>query len=589
MADQNILVRVGADISNLTSGLRDATSRLSSFARESSATFQKIGNAGKGLAVTGAAAAAASGAVLGIGLNYLASAEKTKVGLETLTGSAAETKTIMKDLQKFALKTPFEFEGLVAGTRRLIGMGMASEQATSMIKATSDAVAAAGGGAEELDGVVTALGQIAAKGKVSSEEVNQAAERGIPLWRILSEQMGKTPAELMKMAEEGKLLAKDALPAIQKGFENSFGGASAEQANTFSGRLANLKEQATLLASTVAKPLFEPLSSAMGKAVAMAQTFSTWFQKLPTGVQTFATAAMILVPILAILGGGLLMVIGALPSIAMGFAALPGILSAFTAAITTTVAPIMLAIAAIVAIGAALVLAYQKVDWFRNMVNTAFAFIKNIISSVMNAVGSFISSKLEEIRKFWDANGKTIMAAIKNVMSFISTQIRTSMEFIKGIFQAVFPIIQGVVQVAWSVIKLAFSNAIDLILGVIKFFSKVFTGDWKGAFNTVKETATKIMKNIVSTFKGIDLLKIGKDIIQGLINGISSMAGAIGRKVKEIADIIPNGVKKLLDINSPIKKKSDKRTKLKAKKLAQLLTSKPLPKRSIVLKEVAFQ
>ncbi|MDI5791310.1 hypothetical protein PO124_31610 [Bacillus licheniformis] len=36
--------------------------------------------------------------------------------------------------------------------------------------------------------------------------------------------------------------------------------------------------------------------------------------------------------------------------------------------------------------------------------------------------------------------------------------------------------------------------------------------------------------------KGIDLKQIGKNIIQGLINGIGSMANAVWRKVGDIAD-----------------------------------------------------
>src|SRR5690606_33222097 len=148
-------------------------------------------NAGRSLTKLGTAATAASAAALGVGLNYLSSMQQAEVGLNTLTGSAEKTAEIMKELQDFAVSTPFDFPEMLTGTRRLIGMGVAADDATAMIKATADAVAAAGGGAEELDGVITALGQIQAKGKVSAEEMNQLAERGIPAWGILSEVMGK--------------------------------------------------------------------------------------------------------------------------------------------------------------------------------------------------------------------------------------------------------------------------------------------------------------------------------------------------------------------------------------------------------------
>ncbi|MCZ0853323.1 hypothetical protein O0547_27625, partial [Brevibacillus laterosporus] len=50
---------------------------------------------------------------------------------------------------------------------------------------------------------------------------------------------------------------------------------------------------------------------------------------------------------------------------------------------------------------------------------------------------------------------------------------------------------------------------------------------------------------------GINLWQIGKNIIQGLINGISGMAGGLASKGKTMANASPHGMKKLLGIHSP--------------------------------------
>ena len=55
----------------------------------------------------------------------------------------------------------------------------------------------------------------------------------------------------------------------------------------------------------------------------------------------------------------------------------------------------------------------------------------------------------------------------------------------------------------------------------------------------------------ISFLKGINLGAIGRNIIQGLINGITSMTGAIGSAIKNIADKITSGFKKLMKIKSP--------------------------------------
>lgn len=52
-------------------------------------------------------------------------------------------------------------------------------------------------------------------------------------------------------------------------------------------------------------------------------------------------------------------------------------------------------------------------------------------------------------------------------------------------------------------------------------------------------------------FGGIDLFSIGTDIIQGLIDGIKSMAGNVVNAAKGVVDGAIQGAKNLLGINSP--------------------------------------
>lgn len=523
-----------------------------------------VSGVGSSMLGLGAATGVASGAALGVGLNYLAGMEKAQIGLEMLTGSADETQGIMKDLQDFAVKTPFEFDGMLQGTRRLIGMGMASDEATEMLKATADAVAAAGGGSAEFDGVITALGQIQAKGKISAEEMNQLAERGIPAWKILGEEMGKTPGELMDLAANGKLLAKDALPALKKGFEDTFGGAAVAQSETFSGRLANLKEQFQIFAGALAQPLFEPLTRAMGFVVEKLQVLSGWFKQLPSGIQTFITVGLILTPVLLMIGGGLLLLIGMIPAITAGFSAIAGAVGVASGSLLTVIGVVFAVVAALVVIGIGLYQAYQKVDWFRNAVDTAWAWIKNawntalnfilgIVNTVISEVSGFIGEQLAKIKAFWDENGEQVMRIVKTFMTFIGENIKAGMEFIKGIFQVVWPIISGIIQVAWGLIKTIISTGIDIVLGLIKAGMDLLEGDWSGAWEAIQGIGEDIWHNIESFFANIDLVQIGKDIIQGLIDGIGSMGSAIKRKVESMASLIPRWAKDMLGINSPSK------------------------------------
>jgi len=89
---------------------------------------------------------------------------------------------------------------------------------------------------------------------------------------------------------------------------------------------------------------------------------------------------------------------------------------------------------------------------------------------------------------------------------------------------------------------------------------KFFIDAWNGIVKSIKDKTTEIVNNVKEHFENIvtylkelpeKMKNLGIDIIQGLINGISSMMNNIKDKVKEVAGSITNGIKKALDINSP--------------------------------------
>ena len=222
-------------------------------------------------------------------------------------------------------------------------------------------------------------------------------------------------------------------------------------------------------------------------------------------------------------------------------------------------------IAIITAFGIAITLAYQKVDWFRNMINTAWEFIKSvtqaawdyiyntIIQPILNAIVSFAQQILGKFQEFWAQNGETIKNIVQSWLSAVWSNIQMVMGIIKGIFQAVWPVISGIVKIAWNVIKTTVSNVLDIVLGLISAGMKLMQGDWRGAWNSIKDIAKNIWNNIESFFESVDLFQIGKDIIRGLINGIGSMVGAVVDKVKGVVSSIKSAFTggDSLDIHSP--------------------------------------
>ncbi|RYI25086.1 phage tail tape measure protein [Bacillus infantis] len=317
-------------------------------------------------------------------------------------------------------------------------------------------------------------------------------------------------------------------------------------------------------------PFGETLLNIVEKALPVIQNMASAFANLSPTMQN---VVMVVGGLMAAIGP-LLVVVGALftgiGSIITGLGGLAtamgisgGAAGLLSAAIATLTGPIGIVIAAVTALIAIFVALYKNNEEFRTKVQEIWGSIKKFFSETMDFIGNkvvkpimkevmaFFSETLGKIKSFWDENGKQIKAIAKGFMTYISAEIKEKMGIIKGVFQAIWPIISGVVKVAWDIIKTATSNSMDLILGVIQTALKLLKGDWSGAWETIKGTAESIMNNIVRFFRDIDLYEIGADIVHGLIDGIGSMIGAVTRKVKELASLVPDGLKDFLDINSP--------------------------------------
>ncbi|MBX0358917.1 hypothetical protein [Halobacillus sp. Nhm2S1] len=285
-----------------------------------------------------------------------------------------------------------------------------------------------------------------------------------------------------------------------------------------------------------------------------------------------------IVAIATVLGGALIALIPNIVALASLFSGLGaklvvlftrvnGVLPIMTklrAAFLAITGPIGIAIAVIVGLVALFVTMYNRFDWFREMVHktwaaiqsafsTALSFIQQVVTSVLAAIVSFGGAQLEKFRGFWDENGAQISSLTKKYFQLVLSVIQTIMSTILGVFQTVWPILSNTVKVTWSLIKTIVSTGIDILLGLFEAGLAILRGDWSGAWQAIEQIGKNIWRNIESFFSSIDLTQMGRDIIQGLLNGISSMFGSIKRMVSRAADLVPNWLKKKLGIASPSK------------------------------------
>lgn len=317
------------------------------------------------------------------------------------------------------------------------------------------------------------------------------------------------------------------------------------------GAMENLSSAFEEIAISIGTALLPVVQMMVGFIQSLADKFNNLDEKTKTIIAVVAAMAAGFL----LLIGPILMLIGFVPQIIAGFGALKVVFLALTG-------PIGLTVAAVAGIIAVLILAYNKVEWFRDFIDAtwtkikeltskAFEAIKKVISTIITDVVKFASGLLDKFAKFWDENGKFIMQLVKKYFGMVKSNIETVMKVIQGVFQAVWPIITGVVEVAWGLIKTIVKTSIDLVLGIIQTVMKIMQGDWKGAWETIKTTAESIMNNVIKFFKDVDLVQIGKDMIKGLIKGIGSMASAVLKSISGVVTGAIDGAKRLLGIKSP--------------------------------------
>ncbi len=260
-------------------------------------------------------------------LKLAADMEAAEIGFTTMLGSAEKARAFLGELQQFAAKTPFQFDGLVTTSSRLMAMGFAAGDVVPMLRAVGDAAAAIGGGQEKIDRITMALSQMRAKGKVSAEEMLQLAEAGIPAWDILARAIGVTIPQAMKLAEKGAINANGAVQVLIQGMSERFGGRMEALSSTLTGQFSNLMDNVKMTGTVIGQQFLPDATRAVQKAnelLAWAKDSAIAFQALPTPIRntTYAIAGLTLVAgpaswAIGGIAGGLKAVIG----LAGGFAA----------------------------------------------------------------------------------------------------------------------------------------------------------------------------------------------------------------------------------------------------------------------------
>ncbi len=236
-----------------------------------------LGNVG--LVVVSTAAVSAAAALAGVtaaavsfisrGIEMNASLEQLTIQLETTTGQGEEMMAWVREMSKV---TPFTTETLASTLSMAAAYGFTAEEAQGLAIISGDVAAAMGGGAETMQRIIRALGQMKARTKVTANEMLQLTEAGIPAWEILADAIGVAVPELQEMVSEGVVPADEAIEALGEALGEDFGGAMEKQSKTMKGMKETLQETISLMAADITAPLFDVLKDALADLLTYLQS-----------------------------------------------------------------------------------------------------------------------------------------------------------------------------------------------------------------------------------------------------------------------------------------------------------------------------
>lgn len=270
-------VKAASATQNLAAAQKKAADAASDAAKKNDRTKASLDGIKTAASLAFAALAAGAAAVGVSSVKAAGKMEQLEIAFTTMLGSADKAKTMLNELQDFAQATPFDLESVTNGSRRLLAMGFAAEQIIPVMTAVGDAASGLGLQADGIDRITLAMGQMAAKGKVSAEEIRQLAEAGIPAWKFISDSLGITIPEAMKKAEQSQISAAQGLNAIVAGMNNKFGGMMEAQSKTIDGMWSNLMDSISRTSIAVGNDIVKTFD--LHKRLASAMDFFDDFRK----------------------------------------------------------------------------------------------------------------------------------------------------------------------------------------------------------------------------------------------------------------------------------------------------------------------
>ena len=316
-------------------------------------------------------------------------------------------------------------------------------------------------------------------------------------------------------------------------------------------RFDRLRQRIHNVTESIGGSLLPTVNEFMGKGEQVLTKVASWIEEnqelvrvimlIVLGIGGFLTVAGTVITVVSGVGLAVTKAISAFRLLKSGFLLAKGALVPLIATVksfsaTLLANPVTWVVIGIIALIAALVLLYNKCEWFRNAVDAILAFfgeklgaalevaqnifgaIGGFVGSVMEAASATVSEKLSNMQSAYEAHGGGIQGAAA-----------AAMEGVKGIFTFGYTFLDNLTGGKLSELKERFSSAMS---GIVQGIGQKFT--------EAKASFVSGLGNIKSTVTGAVtwFFDSGKKIVSTFASGIrSAFSGAV--------DTVKSGLQKI--------------------------------------------
>lgn len=469
-------------------------------------------------------------AIAKVGVEYNALKEQSKVTWTTLLGSQELAISQLERIEKFAASTPFSKMGVDQMAKYLHNAGYEGDAVFDTLTKIGDMGSAFGVQEDSLVELTRQFSQVQQAGYAYTEDLNILADRGIPIYQAIADQVGVTVAEVKKMASEGKLTADIYNSAIDS-MAATTAGAMEAQSKTFKGMMSTLKDNFTTVAGLITEKLFSALSGLLEKLLPVVEAFTNAYKE--TG--SFKTALLEAMEAMGLekwieFGKEVKNVCIEIKDLTTAFLENEQLITTVAIVLGTLTAAVLAFNAATIASKISLV-AQEAILWamitaetvattVTSALATAIAFLTSPITLVIVAIGALIAI-IYLLIKNWDA----VKEAASKCWDWIVQKWKGACEWFKNVILT--PLTAGWnnfwtgvktgASNAWANLQNAWSGCVGWFKStIISPVSSAFKGLWEG----IKSFLTNPLEGIKTMFR---------NAFNWIINKVNTLIGGLNK------------------------------------------------------------